>query len=194
MKIIDGKGQGYSLEINKENKAMTRAVSISEVAHFSQEYHKTFTFATPLLTVTTTEGAMAWFSNSSTTESFIIERVIGSWNGDSTNHNQPCYVALCSGMTAPSANQTAGSVRNVNTNSSTAASALYYYWDEVGTGMTVASNGVKLGTVILAQGTQDLKFEGSIVIAPSVSLGITMQAEAAAGEGSIIVSGYYKEL
>lgn len=194
MKILDGKGTGRSAEVSGENRLQVDSVATSAVVKASQVDLSAYTMSSPILTVTTTKGAMLWFYNSSATDSFCVERMIGSWNGDSTNHNRVCEVEYCIGMTQPSGNATAGAIRALNSNSSLAASGSMYYWSEASTGMTVSSNGIVVGSIMVNQGITDLRFEGAVVVAPGATLGITAKAQDATGEFSVIISGYYKEL
>jgi hypothetical protein len=195
MRIEDGKGSGKFVEVNDSHRLLCDDVTETRGAYTARSFGKFYSFATPVRDVTTTEGAMIWFYNGSDTESFIIHSLIGSFNGDSTNHNRCCYLRFYGGMTAPSGNATAGSLSNTNTGSANSATgSLIYYWDNVSTGMTVASNGSGLGTIILGNNAMDLNIEGTIIISPGVTFGITAQAESATGKVAFICSGFFEEL
>lgn len=199
MRIEDGKGTGYFAQVDDSNRLSTSSVTVTEVAHVGFDHGQVFTMATPLVPVTTSECTVIWFKNTDPERVFALERMIGGWNGDSTNHNRPCYGRFYFGGYGaggtegePTANKTQGAIGNVNTTSANTADALYYYWDGVGNGMTMTTNGVFVGAMILGQGAIDITFGGTILIGPGVTFGLTMQAEAAAGQASIIVTGYYK--
>ena len=106
--IEDGTGKGYRVQVDSENKLMTRAVSQDTISHISEEHEDAYGINTPLLTVTTTGGRMLYIKNTSSTKSFYFNDFWFNWNGGSTNFNRPCYGQLYFGDGAPSACDSAG--------------------------------------------------------------------------------------
>lgn len=189
--IEDGKGTGFKCEVNSDNRLSVQSTVQARIADVSSHEGKAFGILIPPVTLTATPGAMLYFKNTSSVDSFFFSQMILSWNGGSTNHDRVAFAFLYYSMTEPSANHTAETIGNLNKGSSVAGSATAYYWDEVGTGMTVSTNGSLGGVCQLNQGTVLIQAQGSIIIPPSGTFGVVAYGEEV-GEFSGMVTGHFE--
>lgn len=190
--LEDGTGKGYRVQVDSENKLMTRAVSQDTISHISEDHEDAYGINTPLLTVTTTGGRMLYIKNTSSTKSFYFNDFWFNWNGGSTNFNRPCYGQLWFGDPAPSANNTSGTAGNLNQKSQETAELTIEYWDEVGDGMTVAAGGSQAFDFILTQGANHYFVDGAIILGRNDTVGFNMDGHEI-GEVSINILGFFKE-
>lgn len=188
--VLDGTGTGRRAKVNTDNQLLTRAVSLPYNTFISDSKGLSFSMSTGMLTMTTTAGVVMYFKNTDS-ESFHIQSIFINWNGGSTNFNRPAYLSLYIGTYPPSANHSAGTVRNLNTSSGNTADMDFYIWDEVSTGMTTATNGVYVSTTIASQGLQQIAVDGALIVSQNTSVGIVCDAEEI-GELCIHVTGYYE--
>lgn len=190
--LLDGKGRGYVAEIDSNNRLQTVAVTIPRIAFVSEGKGDAFRILSGFLTVTTSLGCVFWLKNTSSTQHFHIEKFNVSWDGGSTSFNKPIIMELRGGVSEPSANRTASGVIGLNSTIPKTPSVSAYSWDEVSTGMTVASTGALTGTGIFSQGTTSVEPQGAIVLGSGGSLGIFAKG-AEVGELTVTVEGYFED-
>jgi hypothetical protein len=191
MKLEDGTGQGFLAKVGTDNKVYTFSTTFPRIADVSDNKQQAYSFASDLLSsVPASQAAVSRVVNDSTTSDLIITNIYISYNGGDTNHNRAAHWALYSSMSAPSANDTAGSAENLNTITSAPADVTFRVWDGVGSGMTVASNGTLLSDIIVGQGSFNWDFQDSLIIAPTRNVGITVAAEEI-GDASVTFKGYF---
>jgi len=188
--ILDGTGTGRRAQVNTDNQLITKAKVEPYNTYISKQKGLAFSMSTGMLTTTTTEGLYMYFKNTDA-NNFHIQSIFMNWNGGSTNFDRPAWLSLYVGTYEPTANHTAGTVRNLNSGSGNTASIDYYIWDESSTGMTTAANGLYVSTSMLSQGIQEIGVDGALIVAQNVSVGILGDC-AEIGELIIHITGYYE--
>ena len=191
MQLIDGKGRGYQAGVDGNNRLLINGVSQTEIAS-SSAAGRAFSAGTPMLSVTSTDGSMLYYANNCSVNA-RVSKVYIHWNGGDTNHNRVMFISFYKDCSAPSANNTASALSNLNWGSgNTASDCVVNYWDEASTGMTVATQGTPVGFVCVAQGQTTMEINDSIIIPNGSTLCVNMRGEEA-GEASVIVSMSYEE-
>lgn len=193
--VKDGKGTGIKWAIDSTHRGLVRAIAETDIANVSRDNGLSFSMGTSVFPITSTQGLVYWFYNGTQDKEFILDGGTLNWNGGDTNHNRALEVELQAGTTAPTTGTAAINISNVNTASGNSATGLgfsAYQWDgTTGTGITGHSAGITLGTLIQTSSPWQFEFEGSVIVAPGVTLGLFAKGEET-GKCSFIVSGYVK--
>lgn len=187
--IHDGTGKGTLAGVNDRNELLTSTRTKTEMSEVSVKDGKAFLMATPSLSVTATLGSMFYYKNTSTTDKFHINLLIGTWNGGDTNHNRAMMAVLYKNPGAPTANNTVSAMGNANFSSAISGEGDVNYWDGVGTGMTLSSAGTAAGFLWI-KNMEIIETSGSIIIGPGQSLGVSAQGEEV-GKCTFLVTGWY---
>ncbi len=189
--IKDGTGGSYEAKVNSENQLFTRSTNVSEISHVSKEHAESFGVSTPMLTVTTTLGKMLYIKNTSTTKGLYISDVWINWNGGSTNRDRCVEGQFIFGDGAPSGNNTANAAGVLNRSSSNTADMTVQYWDEVSTGMTMASSGTAAFYFTNTKGTSHYRVDGGIILGTNDTITLAAKGEEI-GEYSVNILCYYE--
>jgi hypothetical protein len=187
--IESGVGNGYSAMVDSDNRLSVHSVGVSTMSHKS-ETGNTFGFSTGLLTVTTTEGYMLYIKNTDTTNKrWHVDKISIFSNGGSTSYNKPLYGKMYFNATEPTANNTAVTASNMNVTSGTVANLDVYKWDEVGSGMTIASAGEAFSGVF-SQGMSIWDIDGALILGLNDTMAISFQGVEIT-EASVLIMGYF---
>lgn len=193
--ITDGTGSGYLGKVNSDNRFEMTGDTESTMAFVSQKRGKAYALASGLITVTTSDtGRIFYWKNTSSTESFIVEKLLVNWNGGSTNYNKTATFLVWSGDAAPTANNTTFSTGvPLNYNFSGIPPATVERWDGTSPGLTSVTGGAVGGGLIAAPGNTQIPFDGALVYGPgfATSVSVTVPED---GQVFIAFQGYFKEL
>lgn len=203
--IEDGTGTAYKAKVNKSNQLVAFGTTQTEMAFISATNADAYELHPPRFTnVTTTETFLTWLKNTSNDKNFHISRLKLWYNGGNTlTQRATCQVVrFYVGTETPSANQVTGKFgsgnisHNMNLTSTKNPPLDFRYWDNVGSGMTLPNTvkGEQLFCALAAQGLNELKFEGEILVPPGVVVSISALAEPTGETGNCItvISGYFK--
>jgi hypothetical protein len=192
MKIEDGKGQGVLAKVNSSNKLEVDSINHPVDHWLSHTQAATYNITTDDINTgaVATELPIFYIKHSGTTKTFNIEDIAISHNG--ANAGNFLQVRMYANSDAPTANNTSFTAHNVNLGSSAQASLEMYKWDEVGSGMTVASNGILDSSWIFGDGFSRENTQGHPVITPDKSLLFTVQSLSTSDiKLTITIRGYF---
>ena len=192
--IRDGKGRGYLLEINREQKAEVQAIVVPEITHVSEVHGEAYSALTDKLTLGDTSVHQAFYMlNNSATKNIYIESVSIAWNGGSTNYNRTLHWAYYLATTAvPTANATSMTPGNINFASKNVSEGIFYKWDGVGTGMTVTTLG-SVGGSIVGQGQTEIATAGAVILSLNDVATLAVAGEEV-GDFALPVRYYFKNI
>jgi hypothetical protein len=189
--IRDGKGKGYLAGVTSNNNLMTEGVADERISNASLNGNA-FGIGIPLRTGTTTGGTYLWIKNTDPNRILNIDHLTLFYNGGSTNHDRTCEIQLRFNGGTPSANNTAGTEGNLHRGSGKSALMDWYYWDEVGDGMTVADE-VSAMYGIFGKGMSFIDMKGSLILDFNQTVSFYCKPEEI-GEIAIGVLCYYEEV
>lgn len=185
---------GKKAYVNDDNELLTRAATTTYIAKLAAE-DMAFGTTTPMLTLATNTGRIFWMKNNSSEYDFRVHQLWFNWNGGNTSKNTVCYGQMYAGDSTPSANNTAsgfGSMKCANS-PQMSPDLLAYYWDGVGTGMTIDTPAqypafVWCGSI----GATPYPLDGCVIVPPQVTLSFAFQGEEA-GMASLNMIGFMQE-
>lgn len=189
--IEDGKGTGNKARVDENNKLATTSIIRSEMAFISEKNGEAFRLTSTFIAVPASRVLAFWIQNISASSHFHVEKFRVGWNGGDTNHDRCLKAELRGGVPEPTANNTALTATGLNSTIPKTAELKGYAWDEVGGGMTVASDGVLSATAIFNKGYNIVSPDGAIVVGTNGSLGVFVEPEEA-GLITVTVEGYYE--
>ncbi|RLF67100.1 MAG: hypothetical protein DRN30_00715 [Thermoplasmata archaeon] len=166
MKIQDGAGKGYEVQVNSENQLKTSTVSESRQHHVSKEHQKAFQVSTNL-SVTISKQNLLLITNDSS-ESLVVTYIrLMTVSADATNEN--AYFTLEGGGDYVSGGNSITPI-NMNIGQSREAVAIAYDGD---TAIVVDSNFVEFDRNYTANSMQSYNKDGSLILPRGASLLIT---------------------
>ena len=193
MIIEDGKGTGYTAQVDNTNLLYTKAVTETLLSHSSHEDGSAFGISTPMLTVTATGGRMLFIKNTSNSNNFLITDFWFNWNGGSTNYNRPCYGQLIFGDTQPTTNITTGAAGTLNRTANTDSELTVLYWNEVGDGMTGHVAGGVAFSWCYSSSPSYYHTGGAIILGNTNTLSVNLRGEEI-GEASVNILGFVRQI
>lgn len=179
--------------VDSSGRVKMTAVSTSEAADVSRNDELAYGIQLPEAELTDTANyrLIGYMKNDNTSLDFVLNQIHLDWNGGNTNHNRICRMQVYIGTTAPSANNTAVTPGNMNTNSTLAALLTVFGWDGVGTEITVASKGLPVIRYFPAQGINYIDTKNILRLAPGLTMGIACKCEEA-GSLSMGYTGFFQ--
>ena len=186
MKIVDGAGSGVHAKVNEDQRLLTSAVS-SDQAVLANTEGGAFWASTPILSLAAaTETAFAYFKNSDTQNSLVIDLVKICSDLGSTNNDKPVTFRFYLDGSAPSANNTSKDAQSASTQASGRPSVDFEHWDEVGSGLTQASAGDLLIESIHLQSPSESNIPSRFILGPSKAVTFSLECTEAC-EASLII-------
>lgn len=191
--IRDGKGTGYNLQVDDENRAQTAATTLNEFAHESQKHGTAFalTLGGPLTLASAGVWHHVWsLKNTDASKVLVISYVDFSWDGGSTTNNKVLWYRQTALYTL-TGNYTATTPGKFNFGSSQVADLEHYVWDGVGTGM-IDTGRVSVGSFAIPKGTHNQELHGAPVLLTNNYAGIEVMSEEV-GSFGINAGIYFKD-
>ncbi len=148
-----------------------------------------FVIGTPLFDLTPSINRTFWFRFEEPSLQFHMHRIMISFDGGTATRNKTLVIRTYVGDSVPSANATAGAGINALLGSLITFEHSFYYWDGVGTGMTIDTPGVAATALLPKIGLSDLVYEGTLVIGPQSVLSFDTTPEED-GKAAITMWGY----
>ena len=140
--ISDGKGRGFLMSVDNEQRAAVHAITVDSISHISKEHGKAFAFGSFSIPMTLPDVdiwyTMIHLKNTSDIEKFVIRSITTGWNGGDTTGDKVLWSRTIAGYTGPSANFNSVTPGNMNRTSSNTAEVEFYVWDGVGNGIITA--------------------------------------------------------
>jgi hypothetical protein len=181
--------------VNEDHELLTRAATTSYISKLAGR-DKAFGTTTPMLAIPTNGGRMFWMVNNSDDEDFRIDSLWCNWNGGSSTHIAVLFGQMYFSDGAPTANQVQsgfGSMKSAPTPLMSQDLGAYY-WDGVGTGMTMASSTMYPAFVwCTPKGAYQYHLDGCVVIPPQNTLSFALQGEEA-GLASVNLIGFMQSI
>lgn len=191
--IKDGKGRGYQLEVNTDNKAMVFAVNRTEESEVAELHESAFSISTRVVTLNSTNPHLImWSKNTSSSQSVYIWNTTFGWNGGSTNHNRTLKWSFVLFPNEPTANHVLVPAGNLNLNSALTADAVVYIWNGVGDGMTY-TGGIVAEEMIFGQGMTTVESHGVPIAGLNTSIGVLVTGEEI-GDVVVTTRFFYKDI
>lgn len=187
MILEDGTGGGFAARIDNRKDLHVNSRTRQRYQVRTGEGFM-FIMSMPMLTVTpSTTGRMFWFRFEEPDLQFHVHRLLMSYNGGSTTGNKTTYAHAYVGDSVPSANEVESAGINALLGNLNTFEHSFYYWDGVGTGMTIGTPGALAPGVQIEKGTTDLTYEGTIVLGPQQILSFNAIPEE---EGTVTITMY----
>jgi len=191
--IKDGTGKGYVAKVDTENRLHTFDTVQSEEVHVAETHGQTFGVSSGSVTLTSLNPHLVlYLTNTSSTRWLYVTEIIVSYNGGTTNHNRACLFELIKSPGAPTVNNTAGTIGNLNFASGETAEGTMEFWDGVGNGMTSAGGAAVLNHII-AQGATSINPMGLPIMNRGGAIGIRFTGEEI-GDVCVSMRFMYKEV
>lgn len=147
--IRDGKGRGFLVGVDDDNRLLVNAKTIPEEANIAISDELTFGASSAQLTLSSTNPhAIFYLQNNDSTKDLFISVVTYSYNGGDTNHNRTMFKELIKNPNAPTANYTTATSSNLNFASVKDGLYTVYVWDGVGDGMTMTGGTAVLNSIV----------------------------------------------
>jgi len=161
--IEDGKGKGFSAEVDSDNRLATRSTSVSEAHHISEDdgqaYMTDASTTANALTLTATAGAILLIRNDSDDKDLVIHIVTVSTSAAGT-----ILILRKNDTIGTIADNNTETPENMNFTSGNVANATVYSWDEQNNGLGGLTPGPVLHTGYIAVGTTPLTFDDAVVL------------------------------
>lgn len=189
MKLIDGTGSGSQARVGTDNRLQVRAVSESEVIHFTED-GEAYNFNTGLISITG-DATLIYMKNTSNNNFVITDVAIGSFEG--ITHSDDPYITLVRNPTGGDliSDATAVSInQNRNFGSSKTASANVYKGKVGGT----LTGGNSAAILQVTPGSRSI-YPINFLLQKGSSIGITLTANRSSGTANYYAAiiGYYKD-
>ena len=189
--IKDGRGRGYSAEVNDKHQLLTEAVVQREESYIADKFGQTYVITTNSITLNSTNRhVLLYIKNNNTTKNLYHATLEVGYNGGSTNYNRSLDLQILAGFTGPTVNHTEAVFNNVNFTSGNTAEATGYKWDGVGDGMTI-SGGVVVNEAVFPAGNMIVETYGMPIMGFDDYLAISVKAEEI-GKISVAIRLFYK--
>lgn len=189
--IRDGTGSGNLAKVTSHHQLYTFSITRPEIADVSLDDSRAFLLCSPVFTPGVGVGETTlWFKHSDASHNLMVVEVVPSWNGGNTNHNRSLLVQWLSGTSEPSANRTAVTPVNLNLGSTVSSDITAWAWDNVGTGLTVATPGTVVGSNYLTQGRTACELGGALIIPADIPMAFRFTAEEA-GSGTLALLCFF---
>jgi hypothetical protein len=174
--LKNGIGDGSMARVDKNHRLWTKSTLESPMSFHSTEGDAFLLLFDEHTIAADTETGVGYAVVTAGNIRMFIDKFWVQWNGGSTNYNRPLTIRYYVGATAPTANASAVTAGNLLIGSNNAASCSAYKWDGVGSGITVASQGVKFGVTMHCQGQTPVELEGAAILPYLVPLLITAES------------------
>lgn len=193
LRIKDGTGGGSCAKVDGDNRLWTAAVTKDTLGYIADTTGYSFTWSAMRLTLTgTDEHLVLRVKNTDSQRHLHLHRFLVGWNGGSTNFNRQLEAAMYVGTYPPSANYTTLAASSTNFGKTLVAPVEAQVWDGVGTGMTVATKGVRALHSFWKPGNTDIILGGSLIVPFGSIIGFSVQGSEI-GVFSLLVSGWFEE-
>jgi len=190
MLINDGGGSGRAAEVNADRMVLAASVC-KDIAAWKALNGRLFLVNTGILSVTTTEGLMAWLYYGSTTKYLAIANMSVTWNGGDTNADKHLEITYHAGDTQPDTNISVGTIKNANTASQlTLEGSSLLLWNGTGTGMTGHTEGSEISESVAMPATSETLINGKMIVGPKTSLSLYAKGAEA---GKMAFTGWFFE-
>jgi len=190
--ILDGKGDGYKVQVDKDHRMLTKSIIETEEAFIASKDARSYLVSTLVHTLNSTnEHKVLYLRNNSQQYDMRIQTVYLSWNGGSTNHDRVMKWSWYVAPNEPTANHEEALVGNLNFRSNNIANITAYKWDGVGDGITW-DNGIIGSEELLGNGHSKIENWGTPIIGFNNAVGLAFTGEEI-GDFSATVRFYMKE-
>jgi hypothetical protein len=188
--IKDGRGRGYSVEVNEKHQMSVDAVVQTEELEIAQLGYA-FVASTKVVTLNSTNPHLIFYlKNTSSSKNLHVWISNFGWNGGSVNHNRTMKWSWVAGLNEPTANHSTLIPGNLNFNSGQVAEAICYGWDGVGDGMTY-TGGIISSEEIFDKGHSEIKSFGIPILGLNSSIGAIITGEEV-GDVVVTIRFFYK--
>lgn len=194
--IRDGRGTGYLLQIDKNNRAKVSADTSEEITYYSHHHGDAYQLSTNNTTFATIPSAGVWtpifdLENLSSSKGLIVNQILISWNGGDTTGNEVLWVRTRSYATIVG-NYTSVSPSNMNGTSNLIADGNFYIWDGTGNGISV-TGGYYNSVFCLDKGRDIYNVGNSSILIQDINIGLDVMAYEI-GKFTMTLLFYYKPL